>query len=177
MSRVMLSALMLVALLSWINLVNSVAVAAEERERPSQTLFGEGYKLLYQQDQQMMHEMMETLQDMMGTMKEMAKGPDKEKITKRMERMDALMKEHAKRASETLFGEGYAQLYQKDRAMVHEMMEMMQEMMGMMKGMAQDTGMKGKVSKRMERMDKLMKEHSEAPLKAIFGTGYPFQPQ
>jgi len=26
-------------------------------------------------------------------------------------------------------------------------------------------------------MDKLMKEHSEAPLKAIFGTGYPFQPQ
>src|SRR5205807_2023735 len=106
MSRVILGALMLVALLSWINLVNSVAVAAEERERPSQTLFGEGYKLLYQQDQQMMH-----------------------------------------------------------------------EMMGMMKGMAQDTGMKGKVSKRMERMDKLMKEHSEAPLKAIFGTGYPFQPQ
>jgi len=49
--------------------------------------------------------------------------------------------------------------------------------MGMMKGMAQDTGMKGKVGKRMERMDKLMKEHSEAPLKAIFGTGYPFQPQ
>jgi len=177
MSRVILSALMLVALLSWINLVNSVAVAAEERERPSQTLFGEGYGRLYQQDQQMMHEMMETLQDMMGTMKEMAKGVDKEKITKRMEHMDALMKEHAKRASETLFGEGYAQLYQKDRAMVHEMMEMMQEMMGMMKGMAQDTGMKGKVSKRMERMDKLMKEHSEAPLKALFGTGYPFQPQ
>src|SRR2546427_5042135 len=85
MSRVMLSALMLVALLSWINLVNSVAVAAEERERPSQTLFGEGYKLLYQQDQQMMHEMMETLQDMMGTMKEMAKGADKEKVTKRSE--------------------------------------------------------------------------------------------
>ena len=177
MSRVILSALMLVAILSWINLVNSVAVAAEERERPSQTLFGEGYGRLYQQDQQMMHEMMETLQDMMGTMKEMAKGADKEKITKRMERMDALMKEHAKRASETLFGEGYAQLYQKDRAMVHEMMEMMQETMGMMKGMAQDTGMKGKVGKRMERMDKLMKEHSEAPLKAIFGTGYPFQPQ
>src|SRR3989441_7671244 len=117
MSRVILSALMLVALLSWINLVNSVAVAAEERERPSQTLFGEGYGRLYQQDQQMMHEMMETLQDMMGTMKEMAKGADKEKITKRMEHMDALMKEHAKRASETLFGEGYAQLYQKDRAM------------------------------------------------------------
>src|SRR2546427_9921444 len=147
MSRVILSALMLVALLSWINLVNSVAVAAEERERPSQTLFGEGYGRLYQQDQQMMHEMMETLQDMMGTMKEMAKGADKEKITKRMERMDALMKEHAKRASETLFGEGYAQLYQKDRAMAHEMMEMMQEMMGMMKGMAQDTGMKGKIGR------------------------------
>src|SRR5438093_11043880 len=142
MSRVILSALMLVALLSWINLVNSVAVAAEERERPCQTLFGEGYKLLYQQDQHMMHEMMETLQDMMGTMKEMAKGADKEKITKRMERMDALMKEHAKRASETLFGEGYAQLYQKDRAMVHEMMEMMKETMVMMKGRDQERGIK-----------------------------------
>jgi len=178
MNRVILSALMLVALLSGTYLLNGVAVAADQpSERPSQTLFGEGYGRLYQQDQQMMHEMMETLQDMMGTMKEMAKGADKEKITKRMERMDALMKEHAKRASETLFGEGYAQLYQKDRAMAHEMMEMMQEMMGMMKGMAQDTGMKGKVGKRMERMDKLMKEHSEAPLKAIFGTGYPFQPQ
>ena len=176
MSRVILSALMLVVLLSGTYLLTSVAFAAEG-ERPSQTLFGEGYKLLYQQDQKMMHEMMETLQDMMGTMKEMAKGADKEKITKRMEQMDALMKEHAKRASETLFGEGYAQLYQKDRAMVHEMMEMMQEMMGMMKGMAQDAGMKGKVSKRMGRMDTLMKEHSEAPLKAIFGTGYPFQPQ
>src|SRR2546427_12176023 len=105
-------------------------VCSSDLERPSQTLFGEGYKLLFQQDQQMMHEMMETLQDMMGTMKEMAKGADKEKITKRMERMDALMKEHAKRASETLFGEGYAQLYQKDRAMVHEMIELMQEMMG-----------------------------------------------
>jgi len=169
MSRVILSVVMLVALSSGTYLLNGVAVAAEG-ERPSQTLFGEGYKLLYQQDQQMMHEMMET-------MKEMAKGADKEKIKKRMEQMDALMKEHAKRASEALFGEGYAQLYQKDRAMVHEMMEMMQEMMGMMKGMAQDTGMKGKVSKRMDRMDKLMKEHSEAPLKAIFGTGYPFQPQ
>src|SRR5256886_12618895 len=169
MSRVMLSALMLVALLSWINLVNSVAVAAEERERPSQPLFGEGYGRLYQQDQQMMHEMMETLQDMMGTMKEMAKGADKEKITKRMERMDALMKEHAKRASETLFGEGYAQLYQKDRAMVHEMMARMTGQMGMMKGMAQDTGMKGEVSKRMERMGKLMTEPSEAPLRARFG--------
>jgi hypothetical protein len=174
MNRVILSALMLVALLPGTYLLNGVVFAAEA-DRPSQTLFGEGYKLLYQQDQKMMHEMMETLQDMMGTMKGMAKSADKEKITKRMEQMDVLMKEHAKRASETLFGEGYAQLYQKDRAMVHEMMEMMQEMMGMMKGMAQDAGMKGKVVNRMERMDKLMKEHSEAPLKAIFGTGYPFQ--
>src|SRR2546422_6998920 len=91
MNRVILSALLLVALLSGTYLLNGVAVAAEERERPSQTLFGEGYKLLYQQDQQMMHEMMETLQDMMGTMKEMAKGADKEKITKRMDRMDALI--------------------------------------------------------------------------------------
>src|SRR2546422_222650 len=89
----------------------------------------------------------------------------------------AVAAEERERPAQTLFGEGYAQLYQKDRAMVHEMMEMMQETMGMMKGMAQDTGMKGKVGKRMERMDKLMKEHSEAPLKAIFGTGYPFQPQ
>src|SRR5437660_12537717 len=108
----------------------------------------------------MMHEMMETLQDMMGTMKEMAKGADKEKITKRMEQMDALMKEHAKRASETLFGEGYAQLYQKDRAMVHEMMAMMQEMMERMKGMATDAGKKGRVSKRRRRMDTLMREPS-----------------
>ena len=91
MNRVILSALLLVALLSGTYLLNGVAFAAEG-ERPSQTLFGEGYKLLYQQDQQMVHEMMETLQDMMGTMKEMAKGADKEKITKRMERMDALMK-------------------------------------------------------------------------------------
>src|SRR6266513_45614 len=104
MNRVILSALMLVALLPGTYLLNGVAVAAD---RPSQTLFGEGYKLLYQQDQHMMHEMMETIQ----------------------------------------------------------------EMMGMMKGMAQDAGMKGKVVKRMERMDTLMKEHSEAPLKAIFGTG------
>src|SRR5205807_6802500 len=126
MNRVILSALMLVVILSGTYILTGVAYAAEG-ERPYQTLFGEGYKLLYQQDQKMMHEMMETLQDMMGTMKEMAKGADKEKITKRMEQMDALMKEHAKRASETLFGEGYAQLYQKDRAMVHEMMEMMQE--------------------------------------------------
>src|SRR5437870_13383030 len=116
----------------------------------------------------MMHKMMETLQDMMGTMKEMAKGVDEEKITKRMEHMDARMKEHAKRASETLFGEGYAQLYQKDRAMVQEMMEMMQEMMGMMKGMAEDAGRKGKVSKRVGRMDARMKEHSEARLNAVF---------
>src|SRR3989442_10891535 len=166
MNRVILSALLLVALLSGTYLLNGVAVAAES-ERPSQTLFGEGYKLLYQQDQQMMHEMMETLQDMMGTMKEMAKGADKEKITKRMERMDALMKEHAKRASETLFGEAYAQLYQKDRAMVHEMIELMQQPMGMMKGMAQHTAMKGHVGKRMERIDRLMQEHSEAPPKAI----------
>src|SRR5437773_2222361 len=158
MRRVILSALLLVALLSGTYLLNGVAVAAES-ERPSQTLFGEGYKLLYQQDQQMMHEMMEALQDMMGTMKEMAKGADKEKITKRMERMDALMKEHAKRASETLFGEGYAQLYQKDRAMVHEMMEMMQETMGMMKGMAQDTGMKGKVGRSEEHTSELQSHH------------------
>jgi hypothetical protein len=143
-------------------------------DRPSQELF-EGYGRLYQQDQQMMHEMMETLQDMMGMMKGMAQGTDKEKITKRMERMDALMKEHAVRPSQSLFQEGYAQLYQRDRAMVHEMMEMMNEMMGMMKGMAPDTGMKGKIGQRMERMDTLMKEHSEAPLKALFGSGYPFQ--
>ena len=166
--------LLLLALCSGLAVSAALAVAAGA---PSKSLFGEGYGRLYQQDQQMMHEMMETLQDMMGMMKGMAQGADKEKITKRMERMDALMKEHAKRASETLFGEGYAQLYQRDRAMVHETMEMMQEMMGMMKGMAQDAGMKGKVGKRMERMDTLMKEHSEAPLKAIFGTGYPFQPQ
>ena len=88
MSRVILSALMLVVLLSGTYLLTSVAFAAEG-ERPSQTLFGEGYKLLYQQDQKMMHEMMETLQDMMGMMKEMAKSADKEKITKRMEQMDA----------------------------------------------------------------------------------------
>src|SRR3989475_12420801 len=86
MNRVILSALLLVALLSGTYLLNGVAVAADQpSERPSQTLFGEGYKLLYQQDQQMMHEMMETLQDMMGTMKEMAKGADKEKVTKRSE--------------------------------------------------------------------------------------------
>src|SRR5207302_8913687 len=114
MNRVILSALMLVALLSGTYLLNGVAVAAEERERPSQTLFGEGYKLLYQKDQQMMQETMETLKDMMGTMKEMAKGADKEKITKRMEQRDALIKEHAKRACETLIGEGYAQPYLKE---------------------------------------------------------------
>jgi hypothetical protein len=141
---------------------------------PSQTLFGEGYGRLYQQDQQMMHEMMESLQDMMGMMKGMAQGADKEKITKRMERMDALMKEHAKRPSQALFEEGYARLYQKDREMMHEMMEMQNEMMGMMKGMVQDPGMKGTISKRMERMDTMMKEHTDAPLKALFG-GYPFQ--
>ena len=141
---------------------------------PSQTLFGEGYGRLYQQDQQMMHEMMETLQDMMGMMKGMAQGANKEKITKRMERMDALMQEHAKRPSQALFEEGYARLYQRDREMMHEMMEMQNEMMGMMKGMVQDPGMKGTISKRMERMDTMMKEHTEAPLKALFG-GYPFQ--
>jgi len=143
---------------------------------PSQTLFGEGYGRLYQQDQQMMHEMMETFQDMMGMMKGMAQGADKDKITKRMERMDALMKEHATRPSQALFEEGYARLYQKDREMMHEMMEMQNEMMGIMKGMAQDPGMKGALGKRMERMDTMMKEHAEAPLKALFG-GYPFQPR
>src|SRR6059036_4243176 len=159
MNRVILSALLLVALLSGTYLLNGVAVAADQpSERPSQTLFGEGYKLLYQQDQQMMHEMMETLQDMMGMMKGMAQGADKEKITKRMERMDALMKEHAKRPSQALFEEGYARLYQKDREMMHEMMEMQNEMMGIMKGMAQDPGMKGAIGKRMERMDTMMKE-------------------
>src|SRR6059036_4369781 len=157
MNRVILSALMLVALLSGTYLLDGVAFAAEG-ERPSQTLFGEGYKLLYQQDQQMMHEMMETLQDMMGMMKGMAQGADKEKITKRMESMDALMKEHAKRPSQALFEEGYARLYQKDREMMHEMMEMQNEMMGIMKGMAQDPGMKGAIGKRMERMDTMMKE-------------------
>ena len=108
MNRVILSALMLVALLSGTYLLNGVAVAADQpSERPSQTLFGEGYGRLYQQDQQMMHEMMETLQDMMGTMKEMAKGVDKEKITKRMERMDKLMKEHSEAPLKALFGTGY----------------------------------------------------------------------
>src|SRR2546427_11023210 len=125
MNRVILSVLMLVALSSGINLLNGMAFAAEG-ERPSQTLFGEGYKFLYQQDQQMMHEMMETLQEMMGTMKEMAKGADKEKITKRMERMDAMMKEHGKRAPEALFGEGYPEHYQTDRAMVNATMAPMQ---------------------------------------------------
>ena len=149
-----------------------VSVAADPP--PSQTLFGEGYGRLYQQDQQMMHEMMETLQDMMGMMKGMTQGADKEKIIKQMERMDALMKEHAKRPSQALFEEGYARLYQKDREMMHEMMEMQNQMMGMMKGMVQDPGMKGAISKRMERMDTMMKEHEEAPLKALFG-GYPFQ--
>src|SRR2546426_9968466 len=52
MSRVILSALMLVAILSWINLVNSVAVVAEGREQPSQKLFGGGYGGPHPQDQQ-----------------------------------------------------------------------------------------------------------------------------
>jgi argininosuccinate lyase len=153
-------------------LVVAVSIAADAP--PSQTLFGEGYARLYQQDQKMMHEMMESLQDMMGMMKGMVQGADKEKVIKRMERMDALMQEHATRPSQALFEEGYARLYQKDREMMHEMMEMQNEMMGMMKGMVQDPGMKGSISKRMERMDTMMKEHDDAPLKALFG-GYPFQ--
>jgi hypothetical protein len=164
--------LTLLALFCALTLTAVVSLAADPP--PSQTLFGEGYGRLYQQDQQMMHEMMESFQDMMGMMKGMAQGADKEKITKRMERMDALMKEHAKRPSQALFEEGYARLYQKDREMMHEMMEMQNEMMGIMKGMVQDPGMKGSISKRMERMDTMMKEHTEAPLKALFG-GYPFQ--
>src|SRR5207247_8940319 len=116
MKRVILSALMLVALLTGTYLLNGVAVAAEG-ERPAQTLFGEGYNRLYQQDQQMMHEMMETLQDMMGMMKGMAQGADKEKITKRMEHMDALMKQHATTPSQAHFEEGYRRLNQKDTDM------------------------------------------------------------
>jgi DNA repair ATPase RecN len=165
--------LLLLALCSGLAVSAALALAADA---PSKSLFGEGYGRLYQQDQQMMHEMMETLQDMMGMMKGMAQGADKEKVTKRMERMDALMKEHAKRPSQTLFEEGYARLYQRDREMMHEMMEMQNELMGMMKGMVQDPGMKGSISKRMERMDTMMKEHADAPLKALFG-GYPFQPR
>jgi hypothetical protein len=144
-------------------------------DRPSQNLF-EGYGRLYQQDQQAVHEMMEMMKELMGTMKEMSSDAKvKSMMEKRMERMGAMMKEHAERPSQALFGEGYGQLYQRDREMVHEMMEMMNEMMGMMKGMAPDAGMKGKIGQRMERMDALMKEHSEAPNKALFGTGYPFQ--
>jgi DNA repair ATPase RecN len=173
MACVMRPGLLLLALFSGLAVSAALVVAAEG---PAQTLFGEGYNRLYQQDQQMMHEMMETMQDMMGMMKGMAQGADKEKITKQMERMDALMKEHAKRPSQALFEEGYARLYQKDREMMHEMMEMQNEMMGIMKGMAQDPGMKGALGKRMERMDTMMKEHAEAPLKALFG-GYPFQPR
>jgi hypothetical protein len=165
--------LLLLALCFGLTVSAALAVAADP---PSQTLFGEGYGRLYQKDQQMMHEMMETLQDMMGMMKGMAQGADKEKITKRMERMDAIMKEHAQRPSQALFEEGYARLYQRDREMMHEMMEMQNELMGMMKGMVQDPGMKGAIGKRMERMDTMMKEHAEAPLKSLFG-GYPFQPK
>ncbi len=164
--------LALLALFCALAVTADVAVAADPP--PSQTLFGEGYGRLYQQDQQMMHEMMETLQDMMAMMKGMAQGADKEKVTQRMERLDALMKEHAKRPSQALFQEGYARLYQRDREMMHEMMEMQNEMMGMMKGMVQDPGMKGSISKRMDRMDTMMKEHADAPLKALFG-GYPYQ--
>jgi hypothetical protein len=173
MSCVLRSGLVLVIVSLGLTVSAAAVVAAE---KPSQSLFGEGYNRLYQQDQQMMHEMMETMQDMMGMMKGMAQGADKDKITKRMERMDAMMKEHATRPSQALFEEGYARLYQRDREMVHEMMEMGQEMMGMMKGMVQDPGMKSTISKRMERMDTMMKEHSEAPLKALFG-GYPVPPR
>jgi DNA repair ATPase RecN len=173
MSCVLRVGLVLVVVSSCLAVSAATVVAAE---KPSQSLFGEGYNRLYQQDQQMMHEMMETMQDMMGMMKGMAQGADKDKITKRMERMDAMMKEHATRPSQALFEEGYARLYQRDREMVHEMMEMGQEMMGMMKGMVQDPGMKSTISKRMERMDTMMKEHTEAPLKALFG-GYPVPPR
>lgn len=48
--------------------------------------------------------------------------------------MDVLMKELAKRPSEALFGEGYSRLYQKDREIMHETMEMMKAMMGMDEG-------------------------------------------
>ena len=164
-----------IALLAFLCALAVTAVVSRAADPPpSQTLFGEGYGRLYQQDQQMMHEMMETFHDMLGMMKGMAQGADKEKIAKRMERMDALMKEHSTRPSQALFEEGYARLYQKDREMMHEMMEMQNEMMGMMKGMVQDPGMKGSISKRMERMDTMMQEHADAPLKALFG-GYPFQ--
>jgi DNA repair ATPase RecN len=169
---VMRPRLALLALFCAFTVTAGVSLAADPP--PSQSLFGEGYGRLYQQDQKIMHEMMENLQDMMGMMKGMAQGADKDKITKKMERMDALMKEHAQRPSQALFEEGYARLYQKDREMVHEMMEMQNEMMGMMKGMVQDPAMKGSISKRMERMDTMMKEHADAPLKALFG-GYPFQ--
>src|SRR2546426_12828851 len=43
MSRVILSALMLVALLSWINLVNSVAGSAQGKEPAAPNPFGGGY--------------------------------------------------------------------------------------------------------------------------------------
>ena len=174
MNRVILSALMLVALLPGTYLLNGVAFAAE-RERPSQTLFGEGYKLLYEQDKKMLQGMMEAVHEMMGMMKEMTKGDDKAKVTKMMERMDALMKEHAKRPSVALFGEGYSRLYQKDREMMSEMMEMMNTMMGMMKGMVHEPAMQEKIDKRMQRVETMMKEHAEAPLKALFGEGYPFK--
>jgi hypothetical protein len=173
MACVLKAGLVLVVVSSGLAVSAATVVAAE---RPSQSLFGEGYGRLYQQDQQMMHEMMETMQDMMGMVKGMAQGADKDKITKRMERMDAMMKEHATRPSQALFEEGYARLYQRDREMMHEMMEMQNEMMGMMKGMVQDPGMKGTIGKRMERMDTMMKEHTEAPLKALFG-GYPVPPR
>src|SRR6266498_1490310 len=140
---------------------------AAERERPSQTLFGEGYKLLYEQDKKMLYGMMESVHEMMGMMKEMTKGDDKARITKMMERMDALMKEHAKRPSVALFGEGYSRLYQKDREMMSEMMEMMNTMMGMMKGMVHEPAMQEKIDKRMQRVETMMKEHAEAPLKAL----------
>src|SRR5438094_9477348 len=129
--------LLLLALFSGLAVSAALVVAAEG---PAQTLFGEGYNRLYQQDQQMMHEMMETLQVMMGMMKGMAQGADKEKITKRMERMDALLQEHAKRPSQALFAEGYARLYQKDRDMMNELMQMQTDRMGLMMRRAQAPG-------------------------------------
>jgi DNA repair ATPase RecN len=155
--------------------VDSV-LGAEQRpaeQRPSQSLFGEGYGRLYQQDQQMIHEMMEMIHEMMGAMKEMGQDPQmKSTMSKRMQRMDAMMKEHANRPSQTLFAEGYERLYHKDREMIHEMMEMMQEMMGMMKQTAQDPQMKSMMGKRMQRMETMMKEHAESPLKTLSGEGY-----
>jgi len=57
--------------------------------------------------------MMETLQDMMGTMKEMAKGAIKRRSLSGWNAMDALMKELLSEPLRLCSG-GYAQLYQKD---------------------------------------------------------------